>query len=116
MTVISDNPRHGVPTLTFSVYRDNIFKQAMQADVRGFARLACADAAMRYNFILRNFAMVKDRNNSGGHIFSKKFLNNIRLTHDLRIANEKDLIWFTLQYENVNCDHVVDFPDLLDIA
>lgn len=72
----------------------------------------CADAVIRYNFVLGNFAMVKDRWGLGGHGFSRRFLNSIRLTNDLRIAEEKDLMWFSLQYKGAVINHVVDVPDI----
>ena len=112
LTIVSENPTTRVPTVTFSVYRDDVFEH-MQQDQNPFAKLSCADWVIRYNFILRNFAVTKDRYNLGAHSFSRRFLNGIHLTHDLRIKEERDLMWFTLQYENVAVDRVIDFPGLI---
>ena len=112
MTIISElRAEARVPTITFSVYRDNIYPR-IEHDSSPLMRLQVADAVLRYNFVLGNFAMVKDRWGLGGREISRRFLNNIRLTHDLRIAEEKDLMWFSLQYKDAVINHVVDVPDI----
>lgn len=111
MTIVSEK-RNGIPSVSFSVYRDDVFL-SMQQDLHQTNKLACADVIVRYNFILRNFAMVKDRYNLGGHWFSRRFLNGLQLTHDLRIRDEKDLMWFMLQYEHSAVNRIVDLPGIV---
>ena len=112
LTIVTENPTTKVPTVTFSIYRDDMFEH-LQQDPMPFAKLSCADWVLRYNFILQNFAVVKDRYNFGAHSFARQFISSIQLTHDLRIKEERDLMWFTLQYKNVAVDRVVDFPELI---